>query len=533
MGLKSSPIMRWLILFLAALAAFDVAPSNGARILAVFPFISKSHMIVLNALTKELSSRGHEMVVVSAFPQEKKRPNYTDIDIMPDLKEIMEETTGKNLFYAGKMPIYKQSFVMWGKGLGATEAVVKGSRFKQLLKDERGFDLVITEVFMNEAIYGLAYHFQAPLVLVCPFGGFHWHNYASGNPVPLSYYPNPLLEYTHKMTFTQRLSNFLFTKTWDLGHYFYYLPRQEALSKKVFGLDTPSVQELEASASVVLVNQHFTLNYPRPLMPNIIEVGGMHVSREVKPLAKEFKDFLDGAKEGAIYFSMGSNLKSELMGDDRIKAFVQAFAELPQKVLWKWQSDSVPGQSKNVKVAAWMPQQEILAHPNVKVFVTHGGLLSAQEAAFHGVTLVGIPVFGDQKLNMRKAQLGGFGIYIDFNNVTKESIQWALNEALHNPKITEASRLRSAQYRDQPESPLDRAIFWTEYALRHKGAKHLRSAAADLCWFQLNLWDVYFTLLAPVILSLLLCKKCCCGRKESAIADKKGDKADGSKKKKQ
>ncbi|XP_059475739.1 UDP-glycosyltransferase UGT5-like [Neocloeon triangulifer] len=525
--------MRWLIIVLAALAAFDVVPSRGARILAVFPFFSKSHILVLKALTNELSSRGHEMVVLSAFPQDKKLPNYTDIDIMPDLQEIMQRATGKNLFFMGKMPIYQQSFMMWGMGLGTTEAVATGSSFKRVLEDKKGFDLIIAEVFMNEAIYGLSHHFKAPLVLVCPFGGFHWHNYASGNPIPMSYYPNPMLEYTDRMTFTQRLSNFVFTTAWDLGHYFFYLPRQEAISKKVFGPDTPSVQELEASASVVLVNQHFTLNYPRPLMPNIIEVGGMHVSREVKPLAKEFKDFLDGAKEGAIYFSMGSNLKSELMGDDRIKAFVQAFSKIPQRVLWKWESDSVPGQSKNVKVAAWMPQQEILAHPNVQVFITHGGLLSAQEAAFHGVTLVGIPVFGDQMLNMRKAQLGGYGIYIDFDNVTAESVGWALNEALHNPKVKEASRLRSAQYRDQPESPLDRAIFWTEYALRHKGAKHLRPAAADLYWFQLHLLDVYLTLLAPFIVLLWLCKKFCCGSKKSAVTDKKGEKAAGGKKKKQ
>jgi len=74
------------------------------------------------------------------------------------------------------------------------------------------------------------------------------------------------------------------------------------------------------------------------------------------------------------------------------------------------------------------------AHPNVKVFITHGGLLGAQEAAFHSKTLVGIPVFGDQRLNMRRAQLGGYAVLLDLKNVTKESLLWALNEALYNPK---------------------------------------------------------------------------------------------------
>jgi glucuronosyltransferase len=70
----------------------------------------------------------------------------------------------------------------------------------------------------------------------------------------------------------------------------------------------------------------------------------------------------------------------------------------------------------------------------VKVFITHGGLLSAQEAAYHGKTLIGIPIFGDQRLNMKRAQVGGYAVLLELKNVTKESLLWALNEALHNPK---------------------------------------------------------------------------------------------------
>ncbi|CAB3362220.1 Hypothetical predicted protein [Cloeon dipterum] len=522
--------MRWISLLV--LAATCVAYGHGARILAIFPFISKSHIIVLNGLTVELSKRGHEMVVVSGFPQSKKLPNYTDIDLMPALKEVIENGPSKNLFEISDMPFYMVHMMMWGFGYHVTEVVANTPQFQSVLEDKKGFDLVIAEVFMNEAFYGLANHFKAPLVLVCPFGGFHFHNYAFANPIPLSFYPNPSLEYSDRMSIIERLTNFLYTKSFDLGYYLYSIPKQDALSKKIFGPDTPHVTELESNAVVVLVNQHFTLNYPRPLMPNIIEVGGMHVSREVKPLDKDFKDFLDGAKEGAIYFSMGSNLKSELMGEERIKALVEAFSDLPQRVLWKWESDQMPGNPSNLKVASWMPQQEILAHPNVQVFITHGGLLSAQEAAFHGVTLVGIPIFGDQKLNMRKAQLGGYGILLDFNNITKASVKWALNEAIHNKKIKEAARQRSFQYRDQPESPLDRAVYWVEYALRHKNAKHLRSAGADLNWVQLGMWDVYAALLAPFIFLYWLCRKCCSKKGQKPAPDAVKAKTSGASKKK-
>lgn len=43
---------------------------------------------------------------------------------------------------------------------------------------------------------------------------------------------------------------------------------------------------------------------------------------------------------------------------------------------------------------------------------------------------------------------------------------------------------------DRPLSPIDTAVYWIEYVIRHKGAPHLRSAAQDLAWYQLYLWDV-------------------------------------------
>jgi glucuronosyltransferase len=76
------------------------------------------------------------------------------------------------------------------------------------------------------------------------------------------------------------------------------------------------------------------------------------------------------------------------------------------------------------------------AHPNTRLFVTHGGLLSMQEAIDRGVPVVGIPVFGDQHLNIIWAVSEGFGVSLDFNNITSESVSKALNEVLNNSRYS-------------------------------------------------------------------------------------------------
>jgi glucuronosyltransferase len=62
---------------------------------------------------------------------------------------------------------------------------------------------------------------------------------------------------------------------------------------------------------------------------------------------------------------------------------------------------------------------------------------------------------------------------------------------------------------DQPLTPLEQAVYWTEYVIRHKGAPHLRSAVMDLAWYQYFLLDVIAVLtLASVSILLLLLIVC-------------------------
>jgi glucuronosyltransferase len=71
---------------------------------------------------------------------------------------------------------------------------------------------------------------------------------------------------------------------------------------------------------------------------------------------------MDEAKDGVIFFSLGSNVKSSKMSPEKVKEFLDAFAELSQRVLWKWETDSLPDQPKNVMLGKWLPQNDILGN---------------------------------------------------------------------------------------------------------------------------------------------------------------------------
>lgn len=68
----------------------------------------------------------------------------------------------------------------------------------------------------------------------------------------------------------------------------------------------------------------------------------------------------------------------------------------------------------------------------------------------------------------------------------------------------ENAKQLSERYRDRPMSPLDTAVYWIEYVIRHKGAPHLRTAAVDMPLYQYLLLDVIAFLLVVFISTLAI-----------------------------
>lgn len=184
-------------------------------------------------------------------------------------------------------------------------------------------------------------------------------------------------------------------------------------------------------------------------------------------------------------------------------AILQVFGRLKQRVLWKFEEDSLPGKPANVMVQKWLPQDDVLAHRNVKLFVSHCGKGGISEARYHGVPILGIPIFGDQPNNLVEIVAEGWAVSLLYTDFTEDTFEAALNEALYNSTYSNVAQTASQLYRDRPQHPLDTAVYWSEYVMRHKGAKHMQSQAVEQTWFEYHSVDVIATL---VVLAWVLFK---------------------------
>lgn len=395
--------------------------------------------------------------------------------------------------------------------MNMTEKALASQAIKDLKNSNEKYDLVIQFWLACEAFIGLSHHFNATVIGFSPVGSSTFMDYHTGNISPTSFVPNLMLPYTSEMTFYQRTINTLTTLLMNAVFSFFILPAQNEMLQKYFP-GAPDLSELTQKVNLFLVNTHYSTEGVKPYLSNLIHIGGFHL-QEKQELPAKLKQFLDEAEEGVVYMSLGSNMKSSSLDKDKIEAFSKTFSKLKMKVLWKFEKD-FPGLPKNIRIEKWLPQRAVLDHPNVKVFITHGGYGGTTESIYNGKPMLAIPFFGDQKKNAAEIERQGYGLTLEMEEVTEETITNALKELLVNEKYSENVKKTSSLLRNQPINPMELAVFWVEHVLKHKNTEHLRTVASKLPFYQYFLLDVAaFLLLCVVLLCLIVrysFKACIC-----------------------
>jgi glucuronosyltransferase len=249
--------------------------------MALFPYVGKSHHDVYAPYLKKLAARGHDVMVVSQFPQQNPVPNITDINIKGSVPLASTHAISfKEAESAGF--IVNRLALSYIAELHCT-SILQLAKIHELVNER--FDLVITELFNTDCFLGLIHILRVPFIYLSSTVLMPWANDRFGNPDNPSYIPNLFQPHNDKMNFLERLLNAVGTIVDKLIVYPLLVDRSgRYTAEKHLGIQLPPLEDIAKRGSLILVNSHFSLTKARPLVPAVVEVGGIHIDKSAKKL---------------------------------------------------------------------------------------------------------------------------------------------------------------------------------------------------------------------------------------------------------
>ena len=331
-----------------------------------------------------------------------------------------------------------------------------------------------------------------------------------------SFAPFKVLPYTEKMTFWERFLNTFTQIAWIWFPPVSHLPADILEKYQQYG-EFRSVEELQAQSLLYFLTSDYHLDYALPVMPFMIHIPGLTIVPS-KRLPPDLNAIVAESLDGVVLVSFGASAGS--LPKETGTKMLSAFGHLKQTVLWRYTNTFNLTIPSNVYIMDWMPQNDLLAHPNVKVFVTHAGNGGQHEALYHGVPMVALPLFGDQPYNTQRMVYKGFGVALNAKTFTSDELLNKIRLVIEDSSYRAAIMKASKMFRSRPYVSRERAAFWIEHVIEY-GADHLHSYSQVMPWYQFLMLDIaafcLLLLIAVILLTkklLHLCRCFCCGKEK-------------------
>lgn len=170
-----------------SLLSIFISQITCAKILGVFPYPSRSHSILGQALFIELANRGHDVTYLSPYPfKSPPAKNYRDIAIeSEDLKHAFDEEIDGSFEVIDVNPIVMMKY--WIENVARMqEFFLSDKNVQNLLKSREKFDLCVIEILMNESNLGFAAQFGCKVIGMSTLGQVKYVNDMMHAPMPLS-----------------------------------------------------------------------------------------------------------------------------------------------------------------------------------------------------------------------------------------------------------------------------------------------------------------------------------------------------------
>ncbi|KAM4707180.1 UDP-glucuronosyltransferase 3A1-like [Discoglossus pictus] len=451
----------------------------------------------MDEISRVLHDYGHEVKMFRQFvtdltPGHSLRPSpYLVTTSSLDetyLKQFHEFFTNhQKEFFMGRSGL--SSYVAFmGQLSSQCNVALNRSNTLNSLRDEK-YDIAVIDGF-NPCSFLVAEKLGIPYIAFFP--GIFANAQQIGLPTPLSYVPLYQSRLSDHMDFFGRLNN-IFVHIGSL-----IVERkiqtifEDVIIKHFPAESRPYLSDLYMKAELWIYNTDFAVDFARPLLPHVQYIGGL-LAKPAKPVSQELEDFISQSGEhGFIVVTLGSMISS-LPIFEFLKEMNSGFAKIPQKVIWRYQRSKWPKElelAPNVKIMDWLSQNDLLGHPKIRLLVTHGGLNSLMEAIYHGVPVVGIPLFGDQFDNMVRIKAKNMGTFIAPEQLKAERFANTIKQITDDKSYKAAAMHLSVIHRSHPLPPDQKLVRWVEHIIQTGGGDHLKPYAYQQPWYQQYLLDV-------------------------------------------
>ncbi|XP_073813172.1 UDP-glucosyltransferase 2-like [Musca autumnalis] len=497
--------MLYIRVVIVLLATIEIQRSQTAKILSIFGHQGPSQYVFVEPLLVRLAERGHFVTSITNFPQNGKHDNLRSI-VVSENEYLYEANQNFTTTRFGK-DHFDVNGKIFSNGFQIGKNIIENSLVLQMMENEK-FDVILLDLIFSESLYGLVQHFEAPIVGISTIGSTLSVDALMGNSGPLSYVASLALtqRYNENMDFRQRCLNLLSFIFGTIYYHYEYMPVNRKFYRQHFPNATKTMEDIQQQFASILLNDHYAISTPRPYVPNMIEVAGLHIPENPEPLPQDITSILNNLdSQGFIYVAIENLFPHNIM-----KALFKQFEMLNETIVWnaKHTPSSVLLIPANVKIFTNFSHFSILGHRNCKLLISHGSHLSVIESIHYGV-----PIIGLTNANGNPGELfnpvdkieTGVTLKIGTKSLQNNQIYQTILNVLQNDTYIKLAKLKSIQFRDQQNTPMQRAIFWVEYVIRHNGADHLRNLGQNLNTVQFYNIDVWLFICLIVFVTLVIC----------------------------
>ncbi|KAK7096116.1 UDP-glucuronosyltransferase 2B33-like [Littorina saxatilis] len=481
--------------------------SSASRVIFMpFPITSQAYIHV--QMARAMLDRGHQVwLVVPDIMVDKNVLNTTGISVIQFHTgysiedDIVDELFLKSYLAEESMPfsVLCERYHVIAHNILSNEKLfqqMKAVHADLFVFDDNGFIAKMFVVF--------PYRLEIPFACV-DFSFEPFDRRTAFSPATVPAFRSELNQH---MTLPERLKNtllFLFQLMYrPPWHY------EDVVARYAPEMPYVSLDRLVARAELWLVHLDPVVFYPYPTLPNVKYIGSM-AAAPPDPLESRFQSFMDNAKDGAVVVTFGSMVKN--MPQNITDKLISAFLKLrPLKVVFRF--DVTSPDPEQIMTSSWLPQNALLAHRNCRVFVTHCGKSGVYQGVYHGVPMLGLPLFFDQHENAHIMQAKGFGTTRDIRKISDQELADTIKHLIEDPHYKQNITKASTLFRELNGVPVKSAAYWLDHVMKY-GGDYMRSSGQEMPLYQFLLLDVLGIIGGTVVVLLMLlicCLKYLCRR---------------------